>query len=444
MVDERGAWAVLSSVGGLGPATFGRLLREQGSATRVLELAASASGQTLLRNGPSGSPGERGADDDPVAAADRRRIPIAVIAAMVLAARTASDTLGRWREAGISFVTLDDPAYPSRLRAIDEPPVVLFVRGSLDALSAPHAVAVVGTRRPTEAGRQIATRIGDALTRSGAVVVSGLAVGIDGAAHAAAVAVGMPTVAVLGSGHDRLFPRAHVPLADAIVAAGGAVVSELSPDALPTQGTFPRRNRVISGLTQATIVIEAAARSGALITAGWALEQGRGCFLVPGSIDAPASAGCLAFLRAFPGEARIVAGIPELVEDLDLVDRAHGMSTGSVGPGGPPRATMPAVSLAALQATLGAVEARLAGLLVAGLSTVDELAEGLDLPAATVLGAITLLELRGLISSAYGRYRPAGALTGCRPGLPHPRSGATLTGDRPRDTRVDQTAARSR
>ena len=207
-------------------------------------------------------------------------------------------------------MTIDDEAYPARLRAIAEPPPVLFVRGAPASLSTTRAVAVVGTRRPTEAGRRIAARIADAVARLGAVVVSGLAIGIDGAAHAAVVSAGLPTVAVLGSGHDRLFPKAHRRLAAAIVDAAGAIVSELPPDAGPTKGTFPRRNRLISGLAEATVVVEAAEGSGALITARWALEQGRGCFVVPGSIDAPKSAGCLAFLREFAGEARIVAGVP--------------------------------------------------------------------------------------------------------------------------------------
>ena len=131
-------------------------------------------------------------------------------------------------------------------------------------------------------------------------MVSGLAVGIDGAAHAAAVHAHGLTVAVIGSGHGALRPHAHSRLARSIVEAGGAIVSELGPDIRPSKGTFPRRNRIISGLADATVVVEAPARSGALITASWALEQGRECFLVPGSIDAPASAGCLAFLREFP------------------------------------------------------------------------------------------------------------------------------------------------
>ena len=202
------------------------------------------------------------------------------------------------------------------------PPHVLFVSGDVAALSAVHAVAVVGTRRPTEAGRLIAARIGAAIARTGAAVVSGLAVGIDGAAQAAVASEGGITVAVLGSGHGRLYPRAHANLARSIVAHGGAIVSELVPDATPTASAFPRRNRLISGLSDATIVVEAAEKSGALITAGWALEQGRECYMVPGPIGEPRSAGCLSWLREYPDEVRIVAGIPELIEDLGLLDRA--------------------------------------------------------------------------------------------------------------------------
>ena len=187
------------------------------------------------------------------------------------------------------------------------------------------------------------------------------------------------------------------------------IVSELPPDASPTAGTFPRRNRVISGLAEATVVVEAAAGSGALITARWALEQGRGCFLVPGPIDAPTSAGCLAFLREYAGEARIVAGLAELLDDLELVE-ASPVSTDGIARG--------QASFAATMALLGDSEAALARLLVAGVTTVDELAARSRLPVSTVLGTLTLLEIRGLVAGAYGRYRPAGVLAATVPGLP--------------------------
>jgi DNA processing protein len=284
---------------------------------------------------------------------------------------------------------------------------LLFVRGDVAALSGPRVVAVVGTRRPTDSGRRMTSWIGAALARAGAVVVSGLAVGIDGVAHSAVVAEGLPTVGVLGGGHARLFPKAHERLADEIVAAGGAVVAELPPDTPATRGTFPRRNRLVSGLSDATVVVEAGIRSGALITAGWALEQGRECFLVPGPIGAPASAGCLAFLRSFPGQARVVCGIPELLEDLELVeDEGLARTSGAGGPGSASAMAGPSAALA----SLGRVERAVAELVAVRPSTADELAARTGLSGATVLGALTMLELRGFVSGAWGRYLAAGPL----------------------------------
>ena len=200
-----------------------------------------------------------------------------------------------------------------------------------------------------------------------------------------------------------LHPRAHSRLADSIVASGGAVVSELAPDTRPSLGTFPRRNRVISGLADATVVVEAPARSGALITASWALEQGRECFLVPGPIDAPAAAGCLAFLREFPDRTRIVAGIPQLIADLGLADRL-------VEPRVP-------VDVAATLAEVGDVAGRLGREIVRGRSTVDELVAVTGWPVATVLAALTMLERRGLVVGVHGRYRAAGGLAAADPAV---------------------------
>jgi len=168
------------------------------------------------------------------------------------------------------------------------------------------------------------------------------------------------------------------------VARGGSIVSELAPDVAPTQGTFPQRNRIISGLSDATVVIEAPSKSGALITASWALEQGRGCFLVPGPLDGRASAGCLAFLREFSPVAALVTGIPQLIADLGY--------TGATKPD--------------VDALAGA------SALLAGLATVDELVATTELPVATVLAALTLLQRKGLVTGAHGRYRPAGTMLG--------------------------------
>ena len=403
--DERRAAMLLMTVEGLGPATFYRLLAAHRSALAVLELARDEAGRRVLL-GVLGS--------GSVAEGSVARRPRQIVDELGQAGSDPAGTVDRLTAMGLSWLTLDDPGYPARLRMLEVPPPVLFLRGQADALSAPASVAIVGTRRPTDAGRRTAARIADALARLGVAIVSGLALGIDGAAHDATVEAGGRTIAVLGSGHERLFPHAHRRLAHRIAATGGAIVSELPPDSMPTRGTFPRRNRVISGLADATIVVEAAARSGALITAAWALEQGRECFAVPGSIDSAMSAGCLAFLREYPGQVRIVAGIAELVEDLGLTGRAP--VDASTAPGRP-SAAAPRPAPAAILATLKPAEAAVAHALLDGSATVDDLARASGLATATILGTLTVLELRGLVTSGGGRYRLAGALAAAGPAM---------------------------
>jgi len=387
--DERDAWAVLAGVRGLGPVAFGALLRRYGSGLEILREAATPGGVTRLADttlGESAAPEIR----------PLRSLAPAVANAIAEAVDRAGPTLARIHELGLRIITIEDAAYPHRLAEIEMPPHVLYVLGDPAAMDLRSTVAIVGTRRATNAGRRIAARLAGDLVAAGASVISGLAVGIDGAAHAAAVHAHGRTVAVIGSGHADLHPRAHARLAATIVAAGGAVVSELGPDVAPSHGTFPRRNRIISGLADATVVIEAPARSGALITASWALEQGRECFLVPGRLEDPASAGCLAFLREFPEQARIVAGIPQLLDDLGLAD--HLAEPGVPG------------TTAATLAEVGAAAGRVGRELVLGRATVDELVAATGWPVASVLAALTLLERRGLAAGFHGRFRPAGEL----------------------------------
>lgn len=391
-LSEVECWAVLASVEGVGPATLGRLLRRYGSGATALEIARSRDAVAALT----------------VPAGAEEALDVVVARAVITAARRAAEIVQGIRARGLQIMIVDDPGYPARLRATELPPPVLFIRGSATALCPERAVAVVGTRRPTEAGRRIAARIGAAVCRAGATVVSGLAVGVDGAAHAAVVTEGGPTVGVLGGGHARIFPRAHARLADAIVDAGGAIISEHPPDSPPTRWSFPRRNRVISGLADATVVVEAGPRSGALITAAWALEQGRECFIVPGSIEARESEGCLAFLRDNHGLARIVAAVPDLVSDLGLPGGAGVPGDGLAGAG----SSAGVGSARALLADLGASERLVAVALVAGDTTVDDLVAATDLPVASVLGCLTMLEMRGLVVDAMGRYRPIGRLAG--------------------------------
>ena len=380
--SERDAWVVLAGVEGVGPVSFARLVGAFGSAQAVLDAAIHRDALRLLVAATAGPDG-----GSPTLTAQ-------AAAALRVAAQAPERHLEPVRRSGVTVLTLAEETYPSRLRIIDLPPPVLFLRGDPAALDRPRSIAVVGTRRPTEAGRATAGRIADGVAALGATIVSGLALGIDGAAHAAAVRAGTPTVAVIGGGHERLYPSAHRALARSIAAHGGAVLSEFAPDTQPSRGTFPRRNRIISGLSDATVVVEAGARSGALTTAAWALEQGRSLYLVPGRLDDPAVAGCLAFLREAGPEARIVAGVPELLEDLGLL-----------APGG--RRLAPGD---ALLGTLTGIEEAVAVHLAAGLATVDELVHATGAASATVLGALTSLEVRGLVVDAFGHYRAAGPL----------------------------------
>jgi DNA processing protein len=399
---ERDAWIVLAAITGVGPVSFARLVAAFGSATAVLAAARRTGAVGALvaatRTPDGGSP----------------TLTPSSAAGIVAAAFDPMPWLSPVRRSGVVVITLADEEYPRRLRLIDLPPPVLFLRGDPAALDRDHAVAIVGTRRPTTVGRGTAGLIADAVAGLGATIVSGLALGIDGAAHAAAVRLGTPTVAVIGGGHERLYPAAHHGLARAIADGGGAVVSEFSPDTVPTRGTFPRRNRIISGLADATVVVEAGARSGALTTAAWALEQGRGLHLVPGRLEDPAVAGCLAFLREAGPEARIVSGIPELLDDLDLIggrgtSAAEGRGRRSGGSGS--RAPNPAGrSLEAVLATLGPAERTIAREVAAGRGSVDELVLATGGTGATVLGALTSLEVRGLVLEIFGRYRAAGPL----------------------------------
>jgi DNA processing protein len=381
---ERDAWTVLTSAHGLGPVGFAALLSEFGTGRAIMEVAA----------GPSGVEGLMATRS---VHAERAPIPAGVARAIAAAVEHADQIVSRVHSLGVRVVTVDESAYPERLASIAMPPHVLFVTGDPAALARARAVAIVGTRRATTAGRTTAGRIATAMVAAEATIVSGLAFGIDGMAHEATVHAGGTTVAVIGGGHAVVAPRTHARLAAAIIAGGGAVVSELAPDVKPSHGTFPRRNRIISGLSDATVVVEAPARSGALITASWALEQGRPCYLVPGALDAPASAGCLAFLREWEHEAHIVAGIPQLIADLGYAQPIPGMRD--------------AVAAATTQ-SLGTVEGAIAAQLVAGHVTVDELVAVTDLPVATVLSALVLLERRGLAVGIHGRYRPAGPLLG--------------------------------
>lgn len=387
---EREAWAILAGAAGLGPATFANLVGAIGSARTVLDLALEGPGALThgLASAVGGPPAPLLTPEVEEAIAQQARAP--------------GPTLAALHRLELQVLLIGDPDYPPRLLAIEMPPPVLFVQGDPGALDPPHAVAVVGTRAPTDAGRALAMSLATKIGAAGATIVSGLAIGIDGAAHAAAVEHGHGTIGVLGGGHDHLYPRAHRSLAVAIVADGGAIVSEMAPLERPTRWSFPRRNRIISGLSDATVVIQAPLKSGALDTARWAMEQGRDCFLVPGRPGDHATEGSLNLMREYPGQARVVASVAGLLEDLQLTQRPARARSGAREP----------VDLDTLD--LSTIELRLAELIRTGGATLDEIVASTSLPVATALGALTLLEMRDLVGSAYGRYRPTARLAGAR------------------------------
>ncbi len=226
---------------------------------------------------------------------------------------------------GARFIDSDDAGFPERLRGIEPTVRWVFVRGT----ELRPGVAVIGSRRATVYGRRIARSIGSLLAASGWSVVSGMAVGIDGEAHRGALAVGGHTTAVLGSGIDIFYPRSHSRLGEEILAAGGTVVSEFPPGTSPEPWRFPARNRIIAGLSEAVVVVEAAERSGALITARLALESGREVLALPGDVERPTSMGCN---RLIADGAHPVVSLDELPEMLGWAGvRAPGAAPAEAG-----------------------------------------------------------------------------------------------------------------
>jgi DNA processing protein len=245
------------------------------------------------------------------------------------------------------------------LLTADDPPLLLYVQGQLSALQGARLVAVVGSRNPTPQGAENARRFACALSAAGVTVVSGLALGVDGAAHLGALEGGSPTLAVVGTGLDRVYPKRHLELAHRI-AAQGALISEYPLGTPPLAPNFPKRNRIIAGLSQGTLVVEAALQSGSLITAELATQMGREVFAVPGSIHAAQSKGCHALIRQ---GAKLVESAQDILEDLRYVlptppDRHPTADDTVVNASDPPGSLLAAmgfdpVGLDALQARTG-------------------------------------------------------------------------------------------
>ncbi len=287
--------------------------------------------------------------------------------------------VGEVRRLGLSIVLKGDAHYPSILDAIPDPPLALFVSGPTTSLARPLNIALVGSRRASAPGRQFARALASDLARAGLVVVSGLAVGIDGAAHRGAVDVGATTVAVVGGGHRSIYPASHRGLASEIIAAGGSIVTEYPPSSKPAPANFPERNRIISGLAAAVVVIEASVKSGSLITARMALEQGREVMAVPGPVAAGNHAGCHRLLRQ---GAALVESSTDVLQVLGLEPSA--------------------ISVPELPSTPLLI--RVLGALHDDVAMLRDLVESLAMPVQEVMSALVELELDGFVETVRGGY----------------------------------------
>jgi len=348
-VDEKAYWIALNRVAGIGAVRMAALLAHCGSA----EATWRASIHELKAAG-----------------LDRRTLE------HLLQARRDWDVEAGLEDvinAGVHVVTLFEDDYPANLRQIDAPPPLLYVRGALMPNDS-WAIAIVGTRRASVYGREVAHSLSRDLVTNGITIVSGLALGVDTVAHNSALHNQGRTIAVLGSGVDQIYPPANRGLASAI-AENGAVISEYPMGTRPDANNFPPRNRIISGLSRGVVIVEAGERSGALITAKFAADQGRDVFAVPGSILHPGSAGCNNLIQqgAIP-----LLHVNDILTHLNLEQ---------------------AYSQQAARATIAAdpQEAALLGYLNKEPLQLDDLVRQSALPAPQVAGLLTLMELKGLV-----------------------------------------------
>ena len=354
---------------GVGPRTAAALLEWFGTAAAVLR-ASEARLRDVPHVGPKLAQAVRGAADNPEIDAELERVA----------------------KAQVRLLAKGTPDYPESIASISDPPLFLYMRGELTAADA-GAVAIVGSRHSTGYGQRTAAKLAAGLARAGVTVISGLARGIDGVAHRAALEAGGRTVAVLAGGLSRVYPPEHKGLADQ-VAGSGALLTESSMTQEPMAGLFPPRNRLISGLSRVVVIVEAGEGSGALHTAHHAAEQGRTVMAVPGPADAEASAGCNALIR----DGAVLCRGPD-----DVLEELHGVSAVSQAAkaAGAPSASTEKAPPPGLTDEQRRVWEFLAG----GVRTVDELAQQLGMTAPQLAGALMKMEMKRVIRRLPGnRY----------------------------------------
>lgn len=335
----------------------------------------------------------------------------------------------------IRLLTMTDAAYPARLRQIEDPPLLLYCKGKLPQVDSLPAIGVVGTRSATPYGLVTAKRLGYQLGKCGALLVSGLAQGIDAMAMIGALTAGMPVVGVLGCGVDVVYPRSNASLFRDI-AANGCLISEFPPGTPPEGHNFPRRNRIISGLCCGVLIVEAPEKSGALITAEMALDQGRDVFVVPGNIDVPACRGSNSLLRQgaiavssgwdvvseyaalFPGkitpyqkEGTVTLHPSELRRGSE--EEAEALPQVAQKPVAPKQKTEKRIDkadsrtyidLEEIMPHLSQEEKAVASAIGKEKRHVDDVIEQTGLPVAKVLASLTLLEVKGIVQQLPGKF----------------------------------------
>jgi DNA processing protein len=365
--DDYVGWLALALTPGLGARTAGKLLREFGTPDAIF----SASLTSL----------------------EGQRLPAAVAQALH-SKRPLSDAareLAQAQAAGCHLVTWDEPEYPARLREIYDPPPLLYVLGKVELLNR-HVISVVGARRPTPYGNQMAERLSKDLADRGLVIASGLARGIDASAHKGALASPCGgTIGILGCGIDVVYPKENKKIFQEMEQRG-AIVSEFPMGTFPAPQNFPIRNRIISGMALGVVVVEAAQYSGSLITARLAMEFGREVFAVPGNATQPASFGPNQLIKQ---GAKLVTSWEDVVEELPTPVRAELM----------PVENVPSEERAALvEESLGPIERPLYALLgVDEARQIDELVELSGLSSSEVLAALFDLELKGVVRQLPGK-----------------------------------------
>ncbi len=362
------AHIALNLTTGFGPQLYQRLTAELGSAVAVFD----ARPETL----------------------SRLEVPRSVVAGMRNVDQCQIDASLRWAEADdCHLLTPESAHFPALLDNLSDPPFLLYVRGDPVALQTPQ-IAIIGSRNPTSGGLQNAEQFAHHLAAGGLTITSGLALGVDSAAHSGALRAAGRTVAVMGTGPDRIYPSVNRDLARRILESGGALVTEFPPGTSAKPGHFPRRNRLISGLSAGALVVEAGVRSGSLITARLALEQGREVFAIPGSIHNPLARGCHLLIRE--GAAKLVETAADIMHELPAL----------LGAGLDPRkASRAREDEDGKSETISADHARVLEALGHDPVPMDILLQRIGLTPAELSSILLILELQGRVTAMPGgRY----------------------------------------